>query len=181
MVRTGDFWIMPNSKAQGIDLSHPKIRDAQSLRAELETIRMQNEKLRVVFTNGCFDILHPGHVNLLSRAKQFGDILILALNTDNSVKSLGKGKNRPINPLAVRAFTAAHLHAVDFVTSFDETTPYNLIKLLKPNVLIKGGDWPVESIVGNDIVTAYGGKVLSLSLLDGFSTTKLIENILVEV
>ncbi len=169
---------MSHVKTQGlIALSHPKILDAQTLSAELLRLRSRPEHLRIVFTNGCYDILHAGHVDLLSRAKLLGDILVLALNTDNSVKSLGKGADRPINPLEVRAFTAAHLSSVDYVTSFDESTPYNIIELLKPDVLVKGGDWPVEDIVGNDIVQGYGGSVLSLPLLEGFSTTAIIERI----
>ncbi len=177
MVGIGDFWIMSHIKTQRLSLPHPKILDAGTLGAELARLRLKHESLRVVFTNGCYDILHPGHVDLLARAKMLGDILILALNTDASVKTLGKGEDRPINTLDVRAFMAAHVSSVDYVTSFDEPTPYNIIEFLRPQVLVKGGDWPVEDIVGNDIVQSYGGLVVSLPLLQGFSTTQLIEQI----
>lgn len=144
---------------------------------ELQGLRHKQKSIRIVFTNGCYDILHPGHVDLLARAKMLGDVLVLALNTDTSVRTLGKGTDRPINPLAVRAFVAAHLQSVDYVTFFDESTPYNIIALLQPNVLVKGGDWAVETIVGRDIVEAQGGLVVSLPLLQGFSTTALVEHI----
>ncbi|MDR0339253.1 MAG: D-glycero-beta-D-manno-heptose 1-phosphate adenylyltransferase [Desulfovibrio sp.] len=157
------------------DLSHPRILDRDALPATLAPLRAQNKTL--VFTNGCFDILHPGHVDLLTRARAEGDALILALNSDASVKRLGKGPGRPVSPLAVRAFTAAHLASVDFVAAFDEDTPLELIRAVKPDVLVKGGDWPRETIVGCDFVEAYGGRVLSLPLLAGFSTTSLIARI----
>lgn len=131
----------------------------------------------VVFTNGCYDILHPGHVDMLSRARLLGDALVLALNTDASVRRLGKGADRPVNPLPVRAYVAAHLEAVDWVTWFDEDTPLKLITLLRPQVLVKGGDWPVERIVGREVVEAHGGLVASLPRLEGYSTTALLETV----
>ncbi len=177
MARISNFWNMCHIKAQGISLSHPKVIAASPLCAELAKLRAKNRHIKIVFTNGCYDILHPGHVDLLTRAKALGDILILALNTDASVKSLNKGPHRPVNPLSIRSFMAAHLSSVDFVTSFDDSTPYALIEQIKPDVLVKGGDWPIENIVGSDLVQAYGGQVFSLPLLADFSTTNIIKYI----
>lgn len=156
-------------------LNHPAVLSAQELQKRLKVLKAQGKK--IVFTNGCYDILHPGHVDLLARARALGDVLVLALNTDASVRRLGKGADRPINTYAVRAFTAAHLASVDFVTSFDEDTPLELIRLLRPHVLVKGGDWSTDRIVGRDVVEADGGTVVSLPLLEGFSTTGLVERI----
>ncbi len=156
-------------------LAHPKIVDPGTLPHALEALRAQANKL--VFTNGCFDILHPGHVDLLTRARAQGSALILGLNSDDSVRRLNKGADRPINSYAVRAFVLAHLACVDIITIFDADTPYELIKTVQPDVLVKGGDWAVEHIVGRDIVEQKGGVVLSLPLLAGFSTTALIETI----
>ena len=158
-----------------ISLSHPNVFGVDDLLEKLATLRARGK--RIVFTNGCFDIIHPGHVDLLDRARACGDILVLGLNSDASVRRQGKGDDRPFNVYEARAFVLAHLRSVDFVTRFDEDTPLALIKAVRPDVLIKGGDWPVEKIVGADVVTAYGGKVLSLSLLEGFSTTGLAERI----
>ncbi|WP_243359528.1 D-glycero-beta-D-manno-heptose 1-phosphate adenylyltransferase [Fundidesulfovibrio terrae] len=131
---------------------------------------------KVVFTNGCFDLLHPGHVDLLARARALGDILVLGLNSDASVRGL-KGPTRPVVPFEDRALVLAGLASVDFVTMFDEPTPLALIEAVLPDVLVKGGDWPVASIVGREAVEAAGGTVKSLPLLPGFSTTVLIERI----
>lgn len=156
-------------------LSHPKILDRDALAQTLAPLREAGK--RIVFTNGCFDILHPGHVDLLARAKAEGDILILGLNSDASVRRQGKGGDRPFNAYEARAFVLAHLASVDFVTGFDEDTPLALITAVQPDVLIKGGDWPEDAIVGRDVVKARGGRVLSLPLIAGFSTTKLAERI----
>lgn len=166
---------MPHSATQGIALSHLKIMAPTTLAAMAGDMRAQ--KRRMVFTNGCYDILHPGHVDLLARARLLGDVLVLALNSDISVRRLGKGPDRPVNPLSVRAYVAAHLASVDVVTWFDEDTPLELIRLIRPQVLVKGGDWPVEQIVGRDSVEAQGGLVVSLPLLEGFSTTDMIRRI----
>jgi rfaE bifunctional protein nucleotidyltransferase chain/domain len=131
---------------------------------------------RVVFTNGCFDILHAGHVDLLTRAAKHGDILVLGLNSDTSVRSI-KGSKRPVNSERHRAFVLAGLGVIDYVILFDEDTPYNLISSVRPDILIKGGDWSVDNIVGRDIVEGNGGKVLSLPLLPGYSTTDLLKRI----
>ena len=130
----------------------------------------------VAFTNGCYDLLHPGHVRLLERARSLGDLLILALNTDASVQRL-KGPSRPLIPEMQRAELAAALHAVDAVTLFDEDTPRELIAAVLPDILVKGADW-AHWIAGREEVEAAGGKVLALSLEPGYSTTDIVEGIL---
>jgi rfaE bifunctional protein nucleotidyltransferase chain/domain len=150
------------------------ILQANSLRKTIET-KFKNKK--VVFTNGCFDILHSGHLKYLFNAKNLGDILIVAVNSDDSVKRL-KGKKRPIVSLKDRMEMLAGLKPVDFVTWFEEDTPYNIIKILKPNILVKGGDWPIEKIVGHDIVIKNGGEVKSLNFEEGYSTTNIVEEII---
>lgn len=132
---------------------------------------------KIVFTNGCFDILHPGHVDYLSQARDLGDFLVLGLNTDNSVRQLNKAPNRPINNEQARAMVLAGLASVDALVLFDEATPYELISYLKPNVLVKGDDYAVENIVGYDVVKANGGEVITIPFLQGFSTTGLIKKI----
>ena len=136
----------------------------------------RKEKKKVAFTNGCFDILHYGHVKYLTQAKKMADILVVGVNTDSSVKKI-KGKKRPINPLKHRMEVLAGLEAIDYLISFKETTPYRLIKEIKPDVLIKGGDWKPNEIVGKDIVEAYRGKVITLPYIKGVSTTNLIRKI----
>lgn len=130
----------------------------------------------VVFTNGCYDLLHPGHVRLLEKARSLGDLLILALNTDSSVQRL-KGPTRPLIPERERAELAAGLAAVDAVTLFDEDTPRELIAALLPDILVKGADW-AHWIAGREEVEASGGKVLALPLEPGYSTTGIVEGIL---
>ena len=131
----------------------------------------------LVFTNGCFDILHRGHVTYLAQARSAGAAMVLALNTEASVRRLGKGSDRPINPLADRAAVAAALACVDLVTWFDEDTPAALIETVKPDILIKGGDWPPEKIVGAAQTLARGGQVFSIPFLHQTSTTKTLEKI----
>ncbi|NLO43760.1 MAG: D-glycero-beta-D-manno-heptose 1-phosphate adenylyltransferase [Candidatus Cloacimonetes bacterium] len=130
----------------------------------------------IVFTNGCFDILHAGHVAYLSQAKALGDILVLGLNSDASVRRL-KGASRPVNTQDNRALVLAGLSAVDYVCIFEEDTPYELIAEVLPDVLVKGGDWAPSDIVGSDIVLARGGKVLSLDFVEGLSTTGIIQKL----
>lgn len=156
-------------------LQHEKVVNLDGLLAHLAPLREQGKRL--VFTNGCYDILHPGHVDLLARARVLGDILILGLNSDDSVRRQKKGPDRPINPLESRAFVLAHLASIDFVVSFEDDTPYALIEAIQPDILVKGGDWNLDTIVGRDIVEAKGGKVYALPLLSGFSTTALIQTI----
>ena len=136
----------------------------------------QKRKKRIVFTNGCFDILHVGHISYLDKAKRLGDILIVALNSDSSVKSI-KEKNRPINTLKDRMKIVASLECVDYVCSFSQSTPLSIIKKLGPNVLVKGGDWKKEEIVGADFVKRHGGKVVTIKFKKGYSTTGLIKKI----
>lgn len=140
---------------------------------------------RVVFTNGVFDILHRGHVSLLAEAAGFGHRLIVGLNSDASVKTLGKGDNRPVNPTDDRALVLASLQMVDAVVVFDQSTPIELVKMFEPDVLVKGGDYdPEESdpnnpayIVGSDFQKAAGKKVVAIPLVKGYSTTSLIEKL----
>lgn len=131
-------------------------------------------KRKIVFTNGCFDILHPGHVYYLNKARSLGDILVVGLNSDNSVKRLNKGKERPIHPQDKRSEVLASLLCVDYVCLFDEDTPLNLIKAVKPDILVKGGDYTIDTIVGSDIVMQYGGRVEIIPLLEGYSTTTIL-------
>jgi D-beta-D-heptose 7-phosphate kinase/D-beta-D-heptose 1-phosphate adenosyltransferase len=128
---------------------------------------------KVVFTNGCFDILHPGHIQLLLQAAELGDKLVLGLNTDASVKRL-KGEDRPVNDEQTRALIMAAQLYVDAVTLFDEDTPLELIQAIHPDVIVKGGDYTPETVVGNDFVTSYGGQVVIVPTVEGFSTTSII-------
>jgi rfaE bifunctional protein nucleotidyltransferase chain/domain len=131
----------------------------------------------VVFTNGCFDILHPGHLDYLTKARSCGDILIVALNSDASVRRI-KGETRPVNGQEARCALVAGLEVVDFVTLFSEDTPLQAIRAICPDVLVKGGDWPLESIVGRDFVESRGGRVCRIPLLEGHSTSRIIQAIL---
>lgn len=131
----------------------------------------------IVFTNGCFDIIHRGHVSYLAQARALGGSLILALNTDASVKRQGKGDDRPINALENRAAVCAALQSVDLITWFDEDTPFNLIEQIQPDILVKGGDWQPENIVGAKETVARGGQVHSIPFLHQTSTTKTLEKI----
>lgn len=129
---------------------------------------------RIVFTNGCFDIIHYGHIYYLERAALLGDALVVGVNSDASIKRL-KGESRPVNPLKDRMAVIAALEAVDYVVAFGEDTPYSLIKAVAPDVLVKGGDWKEKDIVGADVVIANGGKVVTIPLRKGRSTTGIIE------
>ncbi len=136
-----------------------------------------NKEKKIVFTNGCFDILHTGHVTYLKEARAQGDLLFVGLNSDASVKRL-KGDKRPIHSQEERKYILENLKPVDCVEIFEEDTPLELIKAINPSVLVKGGDWPVDQIVGYEHVLANGGEVKSLTFVDGFSTTGTIERIL---
>ena len=140
---------------------------------DIESTLARQANKKIVFTNGCFDLLHVGHVRYLEQAKQLGDLLFVGLNSDESVKRL-KGPLRPIQNQDDRAEILAALRCVDFVSVFDEDTPYQLIKKVRPQILVKGGDWKIEAIVGHDLVTSWGGQVYSLTFIDGKSTTSLI-------
>ena len=155
-----------------VDIIRSKILTKKSLKNQLAVWRFLNKK--IVFSNGCFDILHLGHIDYLSKASDFGDILIIGLNTDNSVRKL-KGNNRPINDEKARAMILASLQFVSAVVLFDEDTPYDLIKFVQPDVLVKGSDYLEEDIVGYDIVKAKGGEIKTIDLVPDISTT-IIEN-----
>lgn len=144
----------------------------EQVREQIKLAQLNGEK--VVFTNGCFDILHPGHVAYMRQAKALGDRLIVAVNTDASVKRL-KGEKRPINDLKHRMAVLEGIGAIDWVTCFDEDTPKELIEALSPDVLVKGGDYTIDSIVGADHVINSGGEVKVLTFVDGYSTTSIIE------
>lgn len=133
---------------------------------------------RVVFTNGCFDLLHPGHVAYLAEARELGDLLVVGLNSDASVKKLEKGVERPIMTEEERAAVLSGLRSVDYVVIFGEETPIRLIEAIVPDVLVKGGDWPLESIVGKDVVEKAGGAVRTIPFVAGKSTTGLVERII---
>ena len=131
----------------------------------------------IVFTNGVFDIIHPGHVRYLRDARALGDVLIVGINSDRSVRALDKAPDRPINPEHERAEVLAALVSVDAVVIFDEETPHEIITAIQPDVLVKGADWGENAIVGRDVVEARGGKVVRIALAEGFSTTSIIQKI----
>lgn len=151
-----------------------KIKNTPSLSNILSRSRREGKK--IVFTNGCFDILHVGHVRYLEKAKALGDILVVGLNNDLSVRKI-KGNGRPINREADRAIVLAALASVDYVTLFGDRTPEKLIKTLRPDILVKGGDWKKEDIVGADFVESLGGKVAVIPFVAGYSTTSLLNKI----
>ncbi len=146
---------------------------------ELKTIRqnLKAESKKVAFTNGCFDLIHSGHVDYLTKAKKFGDVLIVGLNTDNSIRRI-KGDKRPILTQNERAFILSSLKPVDFVCFFDEDTPASIISELIPDILIKGSDWSIDKIVGRDIVEQNGGKVVTIDFVNNQSTSNIINTIL---
>jgi rfaE bifunctional protein nucleotidyltransferase chain/domain len=150
-----------------------KIFDLNSFLKVLETWRSQG---KIVFTNGCFDILHIGHVDYLEKAKELGEFLIVGLNTDASIRRL-KGSERPIVEEKSRTHVIASLQSVNAVILFDEDTPYNLIKAIQPDILVKGDDYTLDRIIGADIVLNYGGKVETVPLVQGFSTSNIIHKI----
>jgi rfaE bifunctional protein nucleotidyltransferase chain/domain len=158
-----------------LEIIRKKILNLDDLKRALNVWRFQGRK--IVFTNGVFDLLHLGHVDYLSKAKDLGDVLIVGVNSDKSAKMLGKGENRPITDQNSRATIMASLHFVDAVVLFDEETPYELIKTVQPDVLVKGSDYRVEDVVGYDIVKNKGGKVVSIDLLPGYSTTSIEKKI----
>jgi rfaE bifunctional protein nucleotidyltransferase chain/domain len=152
-----------------------RVVSREDLRRECERIRREGK--RIVFTNGCFDILHAGHVRYLARARSMGDVLVIGLNSDESVRGI-KGALRPINPEKERAEVLAAMASVDYVALFDEPDPAAIIREVQPDVLVKGGDWPVESIVGADQVQARGGTIVSVPFEVESSTTKIVDRIL---
>jgi rfaE bifunctional protein nucleotidyltransferase chain/domain len=160
-----------------------KVTSLDEMVQRIREWKSANEK--VVFTNGCFDILHEGHVTYLAKAADFGSKLIIAINTDASVKRQGKGEERPINPESSRALILASLEFVDGVVFFDEDTPVSVIELLKPSVLVKGADYDAAEqdptskkyIVGRDVILANGGEVKTVALVEGFSTTNIVKKL----
>ena len=144
--------------------------------AEIKKIRAELKDLnkKVVFTNGCFDLIHSGHVDYLVKAKEMGDVLILALNTDESISRI-KGKNRPILKQDERAFIVSNLKPVDYVTFFDEDTPAEIINDLIPDILVKGADWAIDKIVGRDVVESNGGEVKTIQFVNDQSTSNIIK------
>jgi len=151
-----------------------KIKGLSELKKEIEGLKAQGK--RIVFTNGCFDLLHPGHMRYLYAARQLGDYLVVAVNTDRSVKII-KGANRPIQSQDERTELIAALSFVDAVVLFDEDNPLNVIRHLLPNVLVKGGDWTEDKIIGADVVKKAGGVVKSLPFVAGYSTSAIIDKI----
>lgn len=151
----------------------------ESIRSKIVTLTELMQKLQhregetIVFTNGCFDIIHRGHVDYLSRARDLGTKLVLGLNSDASVRRL-KGESRPIVDQQSRAFVLAGFQFIDYVVIFEEDTPFNLISTIQPDILVKGGDYKIENIVGHDVVEAHGGKVMTIPFVEGFSTTNIV-------
>lgn len=154
---------------------YSKLQTVEQLLPRLKVVNFLDKK--IVFTNGVFDILHTGHVDYLTKARDLGGFLVIGLNTDASVKRLNKGPERPINSEKARATVLSALECVDAVVLFDEDTPYELIKRIQPDILVKGSDYAVENIVGYDIVKAKGGEVITIDLSQGFSTTNIIKKI----
>ena len=152
-----------------------KIKTKEDLHGIVEDLKKKGR--RIVFTNGCFDLIHLGHVRYLEKAKSLGDILVVGINSDRSVQSL-KGPERPILPEEERAEILSSLECVDYVTIFNELTPFELISSLQPHILVKGGDWTKETTVGKEIVEKSGGEVVILPFVEGSSTSNLIETIL---
>lgn len=157
-----------------LNIIQSKIIDINNIESYLTYWNLKNKK--IVFTNGCFDILHRGHIEYLAQAANHGDILLIGLNTDNSVRRI-KGNSRPVQDQLARAMVLASLQFVSAVILFDEDTPYELIKIVNPDVLVKGSDYKTEDIVGYDIVTAKGGEVVTIDFIEGYSTTSIIEKL----
>ncbi len=157
-----------------LQFNKQKIIDRRLLEHHLSLWRFKG--YRLVFTNGCFDILHLGHVDYLSRARGLGDLLIVGLNTDDSVRRI-KGNNRPVNDENSRALILASLSVVDAVVPFSEDTPYELIRQVVPDILVKGSDYKPHEIVGGDIVTRAGGRIETIDFLEGYSTSSIIQKI----
>lgn len=156
-------------------MSKTKLKSIRQMKIILQPLRTRRKK--IVFTNGCFDLLHVGHVRYLRRAKQMGDVLVVGLNSDRSVREI-KGHQRPIVPEKERAEILSALECVDFVVLFDEPDPLRLISALRPHILVKGADWPKDRIIGRDVVERIGGKVVRVPLVPGSSSTGIIERIL---
>lgn len=156
------------------DSARSKVIERSKLLSVLDPLRADGQKL--VFTNGCFDLIHPGHIRYLEAARALGDALLVALNSDESVRRL-KGVDRPVLPVQARCEIVGALQCVDFVTIFNEATPGSIIDEVKPDILVKGGDWPLDQIVGRQTVESRGGQVIRIDFEEGYSTTRIIERI----
>jgi D-beta-D-heptose 7-phosphate kinase/D-beta-D-heptose 1-phosphate adenosyltransferase len=152
-----------------------KIKDIRAIKSIIAHLKTRRKK--VVFTNGCFDLLHVGHIRYLRKARSLGDILVVGLNTDRSVRQI-KGEKRPIVPQGERAEVLAALEFVDYVVLFDEPDPFALIEKVRPTILVKGADWPKDKIIGRDVVEKAGGRVVRIPLVPGASSTGVIEKII---
>lgn len=155
-------------------MSRAKIKSLSQLKKIIHNLKKNSKK--IVFTNGCFDLLHRGHVLYLEKAKKMGDILVVGLNSDSSLKKI-KGKLRPITREKDRAEILAALECVDYVLIFSEKTPYKVIAAIKPDIIVKGADWNLKNIVGAKLVHSYGGQVIRVPFLKGYSTTTIIDKI----
>ena len=160
--------------SKSLEILNSKILDKERLLVKLTDWKEENKK--IVFTNGCFDLIHLGHIELIARSADLGDILIIGVNTDNSIKRL-KGPNRPIVEEISRAKQLAALEFVDAVVFFDQDTPIDLIKIINPNLITKGGDYNSDQVIGNDIVAKNNGEVVIIPLTQGYSTTSILEKI----
>jgi len=169
--KLGTAILSPTELKKSLNLKNNKIKNVQEIKTIIKKAKKQSKK--VVFTNGCFDILHVGHTKLLNEAKSFGDILILGLNTDNSIRKL-KGSTRPINNQEDRAEVLSNLESIDHIVFFDEISVFNLVKKLLPNILVKGGDYKECEVVGADLVKKHGGEVKLVKIVQGKSTTNII-------
>jgi rfaE bifunctional protein nucleotidyltransferase chain/domain len=162
-------------KKHQLDIIRSRIYTTETLKHMLPVWRFKSQK--IVFTNGCFDLIHQGHIDYLSKAADCGDLLIVGVNSDDSVRRLAKGPSRPLQDQESRALIIASLHFVSSVVIFDEDTPYELIRLVQPDVLVKGSDYRVDQIAGHDIVQAKGGEVKLIDFLQGFSTSAIEKKI----
>ena len=160
--------------SKSLEILNSKILDKERLLVKLTDWKEENKK--IVFTNGCFDLIHLGHIEVIARSADLGDILIIGVNTDNSIKRL-KGPNRPIVEEISRAKQLAALEFVDAVVFFDQDTPIDLIKMINPNLITKGGDYNSDQVIGNDIVAQNNGEVVIIPLTQGYSTTSILEKI----
>ena len=158
-----------------LEIIKQKIVSLEQLKRNIAVWRMKD--MKIVFTNGCFDILHHGHIDYLSKASDLGDVLIIGVNSDSSVKKLDKGANRPIQNENDRALILSSLQFVEAIIIFNEDTPLELIKAIRPDVLVKGGDWKPEQIAGADVVKAKGGEVVIIPFVEGYSTTDIEKRI----
>ena len=175
-VDVGEGGMRPNIEGEEVEVRvvKEKIRSREELKDEVGRLKARGKK--IVFTNGCFDILHVGHTRYLGEAKKLGDALVVAVNSDSSVKAI-KGEKRPLIPEAERVEIIASLEVVDFATVFVEETPVALIEELEPDVIVKGGDWDEKDVAGRESVKKWGGKVAIIPQIEGVSTTNVVEKI----